>query len=132
MPDSEKIKAMSWLAIYEKNHDADVFRVNEHSRADYVISHVFLSFVSFTLCFGMLFAIYVIFNSNEFFYNINMAGLGSMIRKVIILYGVMTGIYLLIVTVVYIVRYEKAKKAADTYSVRLKKFYRKYLRRRTD
>ena len=47
MPDKEKIRAMTWLASYEKEHENDVFRIYERSRYDYVMSHTFSSFVSF-------------------------------------------------------------------------------------
>ena len=130
MIDREKIRAMTWLASYEKEHENDVFRIYERSRYDYVMSHAFVSFVSFSLCFILVFGIYIIFNSDVFFYNINIDGISGMLRKVLVLYLCLLGIYMLIVVVSFSIRYRRAEEGADGYTVRLKKFYRKYLRRK--
>lgn len=130
MPDKEKIRAMTWLASYEKEHENDVFRIYERSRYDYVMSHTFSSFVSFSLCFILLFGIYVIFNADVFFYNINLDGISGMLRKILILYLGLLAVYMLIVIVSFNIRYKKAENGAELYTARLKKFYRKYLRRK--
>lgn len=132
MLDKEKIRAMTWLASYEKEHENDVFRIYERSRYDYVMSHAFSSFISFSICFILVFGIYIIFNSDVFFYNINLDGIGAMLRKVILMYLGMLGVYMLVVAVTFSIRYKKAEDGADVYTTRLKKFYRKYLRRKEE
>lgn len=131
MPDREKIRAMTWLAVYEKQHENDVFRVYEHSKYDYIMSHAFVSFISFTLCYILVFGIYVVFNSDVFFYNINMDGISEMIRKVLVLYAILAALYMVVLVTAYSIRYRKAEKGAEAYTSRLKKFYRKYLRRKS-
>ena len=132
MPDREKIRAMTWLASYEKKHENDVFRIYERSRYDYVMSHAFASFISFSLCFILLFGIYVVFNADVFFYNINIEGLSGMLKKVMAIYLCLLAVYMLIVVIVFNIRYRKAEDGAEEYTVRLKKFYRRYLRRKGD
>ena len=53
-----------------------------------------------------------------------------MLRKILILYLGLLAVYMLIVIVSFNIRYKKAENGAELYTVRLKKFYRKYLRRK--
>ena len=122
----DKIRIMADLAIYEKKHKEDVFRVDRFYKSDYVFWHILLAAVRFTFCFLFCFALLVVFNSETIFYNINLSGITETLKKVLIYYAAGLGIYCLIAAVVYSVRYKRARKGILYYASRLRRLARKY------
>ena len=75
MLDYEKIRLMTDLAVYEKHNREKVFKVNDYYRFDYIAGHMAASFLRFTLCFIIVFVLYIVFKADEFFYNVNLSGI---------------------------------------------------------
>jgi len=127
MLSKEKIRLMTGLAIYEKNGGAEELKIAEHYRYDYIMTQLFSAFIRFTVSFGICLLIYLIFNSNEFFYSINAGGFIRTVRKFGIYYFIGLIAYLFIAFLVYLIRHKNAVRNANAYAYGLhqldKRFY---------
>ena len=126
MLNREKVRLMTDLAIYEKNNKNTVFEVNNYYLFDYIIGQVFSSFIRYSLCFLLLFFIYLAVSADEFFYNINLNGIMETLTGVGHIYAAGLAVYLAITVLIYAMRYKKAQSGARLYVTRLKRLGRKY------
>ena len=126
MLNTGKIRAMTALEIFRKENKTDIETVEDYYRYDYVMSQGFVSFLRFTFCFALLFVIYVLFNSNEMFYNINVSGLSEILKRCVILYIGLLAAYLIISYSVSVYRYDRAYENVSFYVSMLKRMGRKF------
>ena len=121
MLNKEKIRLMTDLAVYEKLHDDDVFKINNYYRSDYIIWGILLAIARYTLCFLMLFALYVIFKADIFFYNINLTGIRQTLVQSGFAYLAGLAVYVIVAYIVYARRYKRARKGILLYAIKLKR-----------
>ena len=126
MINKEKIRLMTDLAIYEKRNERDVFKINNYYRSDYIMWHMLLAMVRYTLGFLALFGLYVFFRADPLFYNINLEGIGETLKRLGYLYAAGLGAYLVITWFVCAARYKAARKGMLLYATKLKRLARKF------
>ncbi len=122
----EKIRLMTDLAIYEKRYEKDVFKINRFYKSDYIFWNMLLAFVRYTACFVVCFILYIFFQSDSFFYSINVDGIMSIFTRLTVIYVVGAIVYLFISAAVYSARYKRARKGMLFYATKLKRLARRY------
>ena len=122
----EKIRLMTDLAIYEKRYEKDVFKINRFYKSDYIFWNMLLAFVRYTACFVVCFILYIFFQSDSFFYSINVDGIMSIFTRLTVIYVVGAIVYLFISAAVYSARYKRARKGLLFYATKLKRLARRY------
>ena len=122
----DKIRLMTDLAIYEKRHEEDVFKINKYYKADYIFWNLLLAFLRFTVFAVIVLAINMVIRPDVYFYNINLNGIAAMLRQVLAYYLIGLIIYLVISYNVYLSRYKKARKGMLFYATKLKRLARRY------
>lgn len=126
MISKDKIRLMTDLAIYEKMHEEDVFKINKYYKADYIFWNLLLAFLRFTVFAVIVLAINMVIRPDVYFYNINLNGIAAMLRQVLVYYLIGLIIYLVISYNVYLSRYKKARKGMLFYATKLKRLARRY------
>lgn len=126
MLNKEKIRSMVSLAIYEKHNGHEDLKIYENYKYDYVMAQGFSAFIRYTFCFVMCMVIYVLFNSNDLFYNINLSGIRSTVVRIILLYFTGLFIYVFTAIIIYSGRYKRAGKSIEGYSSKLRRFDRRF------
>ena len=122
----EKIRLMTDLAIYEKRYEKDVFKINKFYKSDYIFWNMLLAFVRYTACFVVCFLIYILFQSDSFFYSINVDGIMSIFTRLTVIFILGAVIYLFIAAGVYSAKYKRARKGMLFYATKLKRLARRY------
>lgn len=110
MVNEEKVLRMTKMASYEAKEGKKDKAVAGYFRGDYIGMQVIISFLVITVAFLAVFGAYLCLNFEEV-----MAGIYSMDlvvtgKKLLVVYLVVTGIYLAATYVVYLIRYARARK----------------------
>lgn len=126
MLSKEKIKLMTALAVFEKNGGGEELKIAEHYRYDYVMTQLFSSFIRYSVSFGICLSIYLVFNANEFFYNINADGFIRTVRLFGLYYFIGLIIYFLITLITYNRRYRNAVRNTEMYACVMKQLEKRF------
>lgn len=126
MADKDKIRLMVDLAIYEKQRENDVFRINSFYKSDYIFWNTLQACMRYTLMFLICVVLYIVLNATAFFSDINLYGIYPVLGRVGRYFIIGFIIYLVIAVIVYSLRYSKAKKGMYFYASKLKRLARKY------
>ena len=116
---------MTDLAMYRRKNE-QIFRVNKYFGYDYVVWHLLLAGVRYSFCALVIAALFVVFDADTFFYNVNLEGLTETLMGFLKYYLIGLGAYLLISLGVYVYRYKKARNGMLLYSSMLKRLARKF------
>lgn len=125
MLNREKIRLMTELSLFRRKNES-VFQVTKYFRYDYIVWHMLLAGVRFTFCAGIVAALFMIFDSESFFYNVNLSGVIETIEKYSVYYLAGLVIYEIISFFIYRGRYDKARGLTRYYNSRLKRLARRF------
>ena len=125
MISKEKVRLMTDLAMYRKKNE-QIFRVTKYFGYDYIVWHMLLAAVRYTICALVLVALFVVFDAEDFFYNVNLDGLAETLMGFVKYYLTGLIVFLLISAVVYYQRYKKSRNGMLLYSSKLKRLARKF------
>lgn len=126
MLNEDKIKLMTGIAMFEKREGKNIFPANRYFESDYISSHMFRSFFSYTLCYILGVLIWVLYNVERLLNAMNLDEVVVIIRQGGILYGIGLLVYLVITFRVYQKRYEYAKRGMKVYVAKLKRLEKRY------
>lgn len=126
MPNKDKIRLMVDLAIYQKNHDKDVFKINSFYKSDYIFWNTLQACIRYTFAFLICMVLYVVLRADVLFYNINSNGIYETLHGVGILFIAGFVIFTLLGVIIYSYRYNKAKKGMYFYASKLRRLAKKY------
>lgn len=126
MLNAGKIRLMTDLAIYEKEHGDSVFKINNYYKSDYIMSNLIAAFFRYTVCAVLILLFAVLFGTDVLFTQVNEKGITAVFQEVGICYGAGLLVYLVIAYRIYSVRYQKAKRGVLLYATKLKRLSRKY------
>lgn len=126
MLNNDKIKLMSGIALFEKREGKRIFPINRYFKSDYIGSHMIRSFISYTLCFLMGTAIWLVYNIEEFFNSLNTDDIMHMGYKAGILFLIGLIVYELITFRIYNARYERARWGTKLYKKKLNRLMKRY------
>lgn len=121
MLNEERIKLMTKLASYEADEGKRSVRIGNYFRSDYISLGVIKSVICATIAFIVVFALYILYDFEEFMANIYKTDLVQFGKKILIIYFVFVVAYSIISYLVYTYRYTKARKSLKRYYNNLKK-----------
>lgn len=116
---------MTDMAMYKKKNER-IFQINKYFGYDYIVWHIILAVVRYTICAVILAVLFAVFDAEKLFYNINVTGIMGPITMFFKWYFAGLAIYVLISLAVYGVRYKKARNGMLLYASKLKRLARKY------
>jgi len=126
MIDISKIKLMHELAPCRENEQRSGRIANSYFRIDYITKHMVGMFISYTLCFMLVFALIIVCDISKIIDMVKVDNILDPYKPYIRVYLIGLGIIELITIVVYAYRYTIAKKRNRMYIVRLERLNRKY------
>lgn len=132
MISEQRVKLMTRLAAYEQKEGKQNEEIGSYFRGDYISLQILKSVISATLAFLLIIALFVLYDSEWFLSDIYKIDIAEYVKKLLIYYGVFTGVYVLISYVVYSIRYRKAKRRLKVYFNNLKRLQILYQRERKD
>ena len=112
---------MTHMASYEKNEGKKNMAVGKFFRSDYITIQMLKAILSATIVYGACFAVYILYQFEDFMENIYNMDLIGFAKNVLLYYAVTVIVYTLISYVVCSVRYTKAQKNLKGYYQSLKK-----------
>lgn len=126
MVNEERVKLMTHMAVEAGRLQGEGVRISHFYRGDYVGFEIVKSVVSATIVYGVIVALYAVFNFNallEEFYN----GAGVEELKIFVVwYIALLAVSVLASYVVYSIRFNRAKSAIRSYYAHLKRLERMY------
>lgn len=112
---------MTRLASYEKGEGRRNVKIGNYFRSDYIAIQILKSVVSATLVFGIVFAMYVLYDFEAFMQDLYKIDLFVFARNVVTYYAAFVLGYGILTYIVGTWRYAKAKKSLKSYYHNLKK-----------
>lgn len=126
MLNEDKIKLMTGIAMFEKREGKNIFPANRYFQSDYISSHMFRSFFSYTLCYILCVLIWVLYNIDRLLNAMNLDEVVVIGRQGVVLYVIGLVLYLVITFRVYQKRYDYAKRGMKVYVAKLKRLEKRY------
>lgn len=112
---------MTHMASYEKKEGKKNMAIGKFFRSDYLAIQILKAILSATIVYAACFAIYILYQFEEFMENIYNIDLIGFAKDVLFYYVITVSAYSLISYVVCSVRYAKAQKNLKSYYQSLKK-----------
>lgn len=112
---------MTKMACYEANEGKKNVAIGNYFRGDYIGLQVIKSVISATIAYVILFAMFILYDFEDFMANIYKIDLFGFAKSVIKYYLIFMLAYALISYGVYTYRYIKARKSLKIYYNNLKK-----------
>lgn len=128
MVNEERLRPMVKMAMFDKNDGAECKPMIEYAREDYVAMKLLGSFITGTIAFVLVFAMWALCDINELLGMLNAAKLMDFVVGVGIRYVIFLVLYLLATYVVYQIRYSQGRKKVKKYYASLKKINNIYAR----
>ena len=125
MVNRDKVRLMTMIARY-KNHHVDIFKINKYFDYDYIIWHLMLSALRYTLGVLLIFAMIVLLDTEDIFYDVNLSGIAGTLRRYVFIYLVGLLLYLALSAFIYSRRYKKAQKGILYYNSMLKRLAKRF------
>lgn len=121
MLNEERIKLMTKMACYEANEGKKNVAIGNYFRGDYIGLQVIKSVIGATVAYVILFAVFILYDFEDFMANIYKMDLFGFAKSVVKYYLIFVLVYALISYGVYTYRYMKARKSLKIYYNNLKK-----------
>lgn len=121
MLNEERIRLMTKMACYEDNEGRRNVAIGNYFRGDYIGLQVIKSIIGATIAYVIIFAMFILYDFENFMANIYKMDLLGFAKSVILYYLIFTAVYALISYGVYTYRYIKARKSLKLYYNNLKK-----------
>ena len=121
MLNEERIILMTKLASYESGEGKKNAAIGNYFRSDYISLQVVKSVINATIAFVICFALYVLYDFENFMADIYKMDLFVFAKNVLIWYAVVVIGFAVLTYIVYSYRYSKVKKSLKNYNINLKK-----------
>lgn len=121
MLNEERIRLMTKMACYEAEEGRKNVAIGNYFRGDYIGLQVIKSIIGATIAYVIIFAMFILYDFENFMANIYKMDLLGFAKSVILYYLIFTATYALISYGVYTYRYIKARKSLKLYYNNLKK-----------
>ena len=121
MINEQRVILMVQLASYEKGEGRKNVKIGNYFRSDYIAVQILKSVISATIAFGIVFAMYVLYDFEAFMQNLYKVDLFVFAQNIVIWYVAAVLGYAALTYVISTWRYAKAKKNLKSYYHNLKK-----------
>lgn len=126
MVNEERIKLMTRMAAYEKEKHKKNKNIVSFFKKDYISMQILKSIVYTTIAFGIILALYVLYDFEIFMKDIYQMDLFQFAKSVIIIYLIFLGIILVATHAVALYRYNRALQSTKVYYANLKRLSQIY------
>ena len=120
MVNEDRIKLMTRMAAYEKEEHKKNKTIVSFFKSDYISLQMLKSSVFTTIAYGILFALYILYDFEIFMKDIYQMDIFGFGKSVIIVYLIFIGIILVITYVVSLYQYNRALQSTRLYYMNLK------------
>ncbi|MCR4686195.1 MAG: hypothetical protein K5659_01370 [Lachnospiraceae bacterium] len=127
-----RVKLMTRLASYEQGEGKENAEIGTYFRGDYIGLQVIKSVISATICYGIVIATMILYDSESFLSDIYKMDIVSYAKNMIIYYVIFVGGYSIITYILYSIRYRKARIKLKTYFNNLRRLQALYQKERKD
>lgn len=121
MLNEERVILMTRMASYESDEGKKNMDIGKYFRGDYIGMQVLKSIISATVSFVICFALYLLYDFENFMENIYAMDLVQFAKDIVVIYVIDTVGYALITYIVFSYRYKKARKSLKKYYNNLRK-----------
>jgi len=121
MVNEERIKLMTRMAAYEKEKNKKNKKIVSFYKKDYISMQILKSIIYTTIAFGIIMALYVLYDFEVFMKDIYQMDLFQFAKSVIIIYLIFLGIILVATHAVALYQYNRAWESTKLYYANLKK-----------
>lgn len=132
MISEQRVKLMTRLAAYEEGEGKKNASIGAYFRGDYLSLQMLKSFISATVSFALIVALFVIYDSEAFMQNLYQIDIMASAKSLLFYYLIFLVLYMLISYLVYSIRYRKAKRRLKVYFNNLRRLQILYQRERKD
>ncbi len=132
MINEQRVKLMTRLAAYEEGEGKKNATIGSYFRGDYISLQLMKSIVSATISFGLIAALFVMYDSEAFMQNLYQIDLVETGKQILYYYLGFVVFYMLVSYAVYAWRYHRAKKRLKVYYNNLRRLQVLYQRERKD
>ncbi len=116
----ENIKQMAKAAVFEERHK-DLLDISQFFKWDYVTFHILKTWICTTIAFIIAVASYVLYRIEMGRFDLSKFDFNTNSKILLLVYIIYSLIFAMIALLVYISRYEKAKKQVGHYQRLLKR-----------
>lgn len=116
----ENIKQMTKTAVFEERHK-DLLDISQFFKWDYVTFHILKTWICTTIAFIIAVASYVLYRIEMGQFDLSKFDFNTNSKILLLVYIIYSLIFAMIALLVYISRYEKAKKQVGHYQRLLKR-----------
>ena len=120
MVNQDRVKQLYKIAIYEQTEEKEHRQIGQYYRGDYIGKEVIKSFVTGTIAYAIMVALWIISNSELVLHQINTLEIADTVVTMIFIYIVFLGVYLFGTALVYYFRYKSNESKVDAYVEDLK------------
>lgn len=128
MVNEERLRHMIKMAQFDTNDGKHCKPMTQYARRDYVSLQLLWSFVTGTICYGLLLGLWGLYSMESLMERINQMDIRGMLMSLLISYGVFMLVYLGATCVVYHMKYTEGRKKVKRYYGNLKKVNQMYER----
>lgn len=121
MLNENKIKLMTKTAIYENREGKEAIKITSFYKSDYLSLQMLKSFISVTIAYIIVVALYVVYKLDYYLNNMQIADLIRTAKNFAYIYIVILIIYLFLTYGIYQLKYQNAMKNTKRYYKALKK-----------
>lgn len=121
MLNTDRIRLMTQLAIYEQGEGKEYMPMTQYYRRDYVGLQMIKTFICSTLAFGILFLLSVLYRLEQWMQELYQMDYVEYAFGILMQYIVFTVFYQVVAWVIYTLRHKKAQRKQKIYYNRLKK-----------
>ena len=126
MLNNEKIRLMTRMASFDEVEGKKDIAVNGYFRGDYICFQVVKSAIYGTIAFGVILALYMLYNLESFLSDFYKMDLMAFAKDWLTRYIVVLLVYLVISYFVYAMRFTRSKRRIRAYQQQLKQLHQIY------
>lgn len=128
MVNEERLRHMIKIAEFDTNDGKQCKPMTQYARTDYVSLQMLGSFLTGTMCYGLLLGLWGLYSMDTLFEKINAMDIESVLMALVISYVVFLVIYLGATYIIYNIKYTSGRKKVKKYYKSLKLINQMYER----
>ena len=121
MLNEEKVILMTRLAIYEQGEGKKEIPMSKYYQNDYVGMHMLSAFITTTVVFVLLIALYIASDLEGFLTKLTVMNLRGVVVRLVISYGSLLAFYVIAARFIYLKRFKQNRVHLNEYHSNLRK-----------
>lgn len=126
MINEERVILMTKMTSYEKGVGKKNIAIGKYFKGDYVGFQILKSIISVTISFLLIFCVYIFYHFEVVMLEIYKMDLVNIVKGMVILYLIISGVYGMFSYVLSAYQYDRAKKSLRVYYGNLRKLSQMY------